>query len=331
VILCGSSLAGEPHAHVHRLGKVGRIPDMTRIVVTGATGTIGDAVCRALVGRGDQPVGLSRDPAKAAAKLPEAEWHAWKDPLTTQPPAEALAGAAGVVHLLGEPISQRWRADAKQRIRDSRVLSTRNLARALRELADDHGPNVLVSQSAAGFYGPRGSEQIDEHASAGSDFLAGVVSAWEREALTAGPACRVVVTRTGIVLSPSGGALAKMLPFFRAGVGGPVAGGRQYVPWIHIDDLVAALLFCLDSPDASGAVNVTAPRPVDNAELSKALGHVLHRPTVFPVPALALKLLYGQMSEIVTTGQRMIPRRLQDLGFAFSQPEIEPALRDVLG
>ena len=304
---------------------------MARIVITGATGTIGSAVCRKVLSRGDQPVALSRDPARSASRLPEAvEWHTWQDPLTTKPPTEALSGAAGVIHLVGEPVSQRWSAEAKRRIRDSRVLSTRNLVAALHELSDEQRPRVLVSQSAAGFYGPRGSEQIDEDASAGSDFLADLVGAWEREALRAAPACRVVVTRTGVVLSPSGGALAKMLPFFRAGIGGPVAGGHQYVAWVHIDDVAAAMLFCLDNPDANGPVNLTAP-PVDNAEFSRALGHALHRPAVLPVPALALKLLYGEMSEIVTTGQRLIPRRLRELGFEFSQPEIEPALRAVLG
>lgn len=304
---------------------------MARIVITGATGTIGKAVCRALLARGDQPVGLSRDPAKAAASMPDAEWHAWADALgSEEPPAAALAGAGGVIHLLGEPVAQRWSAAAKQRIRDSRVISTRNLVAALRGLDDELRPPVLVSQSATGYYGPRHAEEIDEHASAGNDFLAGVVSAWEHEALAASRGCRVVVTRTGVVLSPSGGALAKMLPFFRAGIGGPVAGGHQYVPWIHIDDLVGALLFCLDSDGVEGPVNVTAPRPVDNAELSKALGRALHRPAVLPVPAAALKLLYGDMAEIITTGQRAIPRRLEELGFSFRYPEIEPALRDVL-
>ncbi len=305
---------------------------MARVIVTGATGTIGSAVCRGLLARGDQPVALSRNPARAVSRLPEGvEWHAWPDPLATPPAAETVAGADGVVHLLGEPVSQRWSAEVKRRIRESRVLSTRNLVAALRQLADGQRPRVLVSQSATGFYGPRGSEQIDEQAPPGEDFLAGVVGAWEREALQASPACRVAVTRTGVVLSRSGGALAKMLPFFRAGIGGPVAGGSQYVPWVHIDDLVAALLFCLDQTDAAGPVNVTAPRPVDNAELSKALGRVLRRPAVLPVPGLALKLLYGEMSEIVTTGQRAIPRRLLELGFSFRQPELEPALRDVLG
>jgi hypothetical protein len=305
---------------------------MAQIVVTGATGTIGGAVCRALLARGDQPVALSRNPTAASDSLPEAvQWHAWPDPLATPPPAEALTGADAVIHLLGEPVSQRWSDEVKQRIRDSRVLATRNVVAALRQLSDGQRPGVLVSQSATGYYGPRGSEQLDEHASAGNDFLAGVVSAWEHEALAAASVCRVAVTRTGVVLSPNGGALAKMLPFFRAGIGGPVAGGHQYVPWVHIDDLVAALLFCVDNGAAAGPLNVTAPRPVDNAELSRALGHALHRPAVLPVPGLALKLLYGEMSEIVTTGQRAVPRQLEQLGFVFGQPEIEPALRDVLG
>ncbi len=304
---------------------------MARIVLTGATGTIGSAVCSELLARGDLPVALSRDPAGSAGKLPSAvEWHAWREPEVAPAPAEALAGAAGVIHLMGEPVSQRWTSAAKQRIRDSRVLSTRMLVAALQALPEDQRPPVLVSQSATGYYGPHGAEELDENAAAGDDFLARVVSAWEHEALAAASVCRVAMTRTGVVLSPSGGALAKMLPFFRAGVGGPVAGGHQYVPWIHIDDLIGALLFCLDDPGAVGPLNVTAPRPVQNSELSKALGRALHRPAVFPVPALALKVLYGEMAEIVTTGQRALPRRLMELGFSFRHEEIEPALRDVL-
>jgi uncharacterized protein (TIGR01777 family) len=235
-----------------------------------------------------------------------------------------------VIHLLGEPVSQRWSSAAKQRIRDSRVLSTHMLISALRQLPETERPRVLVSQSATGYYGPRQDQRLDERDPPGDDFLAKVVSAWEREALAAAPQLRVAVTRTGVVLSPSGGALAKMLPFFRAGIGGPVAGGRQYVPWVHIDDVVGALLLCLDNPGADGPVNLTAPRPVDNRELSKVLGRVLHRPAVLPVPALALRVLYGEMSEIVTTGQRVLPRRLEDLGYIFRHRELEPALRDVL-
>jgi hypothetical protein len=157
-----------------------------------------------------------------------------------------------------------------------------------------------------------------------------VVTAWEHEAALAEEFMRVVCTRTGVVLSPGGGALAKMLPFFKLGVGGPVAGGRQYVPWIHLDDVVGAVLRCVDDTAAEGPVNVTAPNPVTNAELSRALGHVLGRPAVLPVPGMAVKLLYGEMAEIVTTGQRALPGRLTSLGYEFRHPELEAALRDVL-
>jgi uncharacterized protein (TIGR01777 family) len=157
------------------------------------------------------------------------------------------------------------------------------------------------------------------------------VTAWEREASAAEPVARVVRTRTGVVLAPSGGALAKMLPPFKLAVGGPVAGGRQYVPWVHLDDVVGAVLRCLDDPALTGPVNVTAPNPVTNAELARALGRVLRRPAVLPVPALALRALYGEMAVIVTTGQRALPARLTEAGYEFRFPELEPALRDVLG
>jgi uncharacterized protein (TIGR01777 family) len=304
---------------------------MARIVVTGATGTIGMAVCEALLARGDEPVGLSRDPARADSLLPRGvDTQAWSNPLSEPPPVGALENAAGVIHLLGEPVAQRWTDAAKRRIRDSRVLSTRKLVEGLGLVAAECRPGVLVSQSATGYYGPSDDRELDEQAPAGTDFLAGVVKDWEAEALAAAPLARVATTRTGVVLAPAGGALAKMLPFFRAGIGGPVAGGHQYVPWIHIDDVVAALLFCLDQAAASGPVNVAAPNPVDNAGLSRALGGALHRPAVLPVPGFALKLLYGEMSVIVTTGQRVVPRRLEELGFTFRQPDLEPALRDVL-
>jgi uncharacterized protein (TIGR01777 family) len=217
-----------------------------------------------------------------------------------------------------------------ERIRASRVAGTRSLVQGLLALAPERRPSTLISQSATGYYGPHGDEQLAEDAPAGHDFLAGVVLAWEREALVAAPNLRVVLTRTGVVLSPEGGALAKMLPFFRLGIGGPVAGGRQYVPWVHLDDVVGVLLFCLDNAAAVGPVNLTAPNPVTNTELSRMLGRVLGRPAVLPVPALALKLLYGDMAEIVTTGQRVVPARLEQLGYRFRDPELEPALRDVL-
>jgi uncharacterized protein len=303
-----------------------------RIVVTGATGTIGRALAEALTGRGDEVVALSRDEARGREALASraSEVRAWANPTEEPPPPEALAGVDAVVNLIGEPIAQRWSDDAKHRIRDSRVRATCQLVEGLGALPDDERPGVLVSQSATGYYGPSDDRPLDEEAPAGSDFLADVVLAWEREAL-AGPArMRTVVTRTGVVLSPTGGALGQMLPFFKLGLGGPVAGGHQYVPWIHLDDVVGGIIHCVDGR-LDGAVNLTAPNPVTNAELAKALGRTLHRPAVLPVPAFGLKLLYGEMATIVITGQRVIPAVLERNGYRFRHREIDEALRDVLG
>jgi uncharacterized protein len=303
-----------------------------RVLITGATGTIGLAVADALKARGDQVVALSRDPERAQRVLGQGvEVHPWSDPVGQPPPVEAFAGADAVVNLLGEPIAQRWTDTAKERIRESRVQGTRAVVAALNALPEDARPRVLISQSATGYYGARGDAPLDEQASPGDDFLAEVVVAWEHEATAAAQApARVVCTRTGVVLSPSGGALGKMLPFFKLGIGGPVAGGHQYVPWIHLDDVVGGLVHCLDSEEADGPVNLTAPEPVTNAELSRALGHALGRPAVLPVPGIAVRLLYGEMAEVVTTGQRAIPARLRELGYSFRHPGIELALKDVL-
>jgi uncharacterized protein (TIGR01777 family) len=302
-----------------------------RVLITGATGTIGLAVADALCARGDRVVALSRDPERGQRVLGDGvEVHPWPDPVAGPPPAEAFSGVDAVVNLLGEPVAQRWTDTAKERIRESRVQGTRAVVAAISALPADGRPRALISQSATGYYGPRGDAPLDEQASAGDDFLADVVIAWEREAAAAESAVRVVCTRTGVVLSPGGGALAKMLPFFKLGIGGPVAGGHQYVPWIHLDDVVGGLLHCLDSEAAAGPVNLTAPEPVTNAELSRALGHALGRPAVLPVPGVAVRLLYGEMAEMVTTGQRAIPARLRELGYTFRHPGIELALKDVL-
>jgi uncharacterized protein (TIGR01777 family) len=291
-----------------------------RVALTGASGTIGSAVARELRQRGDEVTALSRSGAGEAVR--------WAAPKEEPAPAEALRGRDAVVHLLGEPIDQRWSDEAKREIRDSRVLGTRNLVAALRALSAEERPRVLVSQSAVGYYGPHGDEPVDESAPAGDDFLAHVVADWEAEALAAADlGVRVVTTRTGVVLSSGGGALQKMLPFFKLGIGGPVAGGRQYVPWVHLDDVAAAVLFAIDTDAVGGAVNVTAPDPATNRELSRALGRVLRRPAIAPVPAFALKLLYGEMSTIVTTGQRAVPARLTELGYSFRRPDLEDALR----
>ena len=302
-----------------------------RVVITGATGTIGRELAAALGERGDAVVALSRDRDRAIQALGHGvKVEQWSDPMTSPPAPDALSGADAVVHLLGEPVAQRWSPDAKRRIRDSRVQATRMLVQGIAALPEGERPRALVSQSATGFYGPRGDEAIDEDAGPGTDFLAGVVVEWEREALGARALTRVALTRTGVVLSSSGGALAKMLPFFRLGIGGPVAGGRQYVPWIHQEDVVRALIKCIEDDSAEGAVNVTAPNPVTNAELSRALGRTLRRPAFLPVPGFAIGLLYGEMAQVVTTGQRALPRRLEGMGFEFLHGDLEPALRDVL-
>ncbi|HLH15112.1 MAG TPA: TIGR01777 family oxidoreductase [Solirubrobacteraceae bacterium] len=302
-----------------------------RVVLTGATGVIGDALSRALLAQEHEVLALTRDVERARTRLdPRVQPQAWPDPMRTPPPASALAGADAVVHLLGEPIAQRWSARVKRAIEDSRVLSTRWLLAALADVDPERRPRTLVSQSATGYYGARSNEPLAESASPGSDFLATVTQRWEHEASRPLEGLRVALTRTGVVLSPRGGALAKMLPPFRLGVGGPVGGGRQYVPWVHLDDVVGALAHCLADERAAGPINVTAPAPATNAQLARALGRALHRPAVLPVPALALRVLYGEMASIVLSGQRALPARLQQLGYRFRHPELADALEDVL-
>jgi uncharacterized protein len=298
-----------------------------RVTLTGATGLIGRKLVAALRARGDDVAVLSRSPERAERSLGVGAF-AW-DPAAGAAPAEALGGRDAVVHLAGEPVAQRWSAEVKQAIRDSRVTGTRNLVAGLR--AADPRPGVLVSSSAVGVYGPRGDEVVVEGTPPGDDFLASVTVAWEREAEAAAAlGMRVVRIRTGVVLDQSGGALATMLPPFKLGLGGPVAGGGQYLPWIHVDDLVALYLRALDDVSWSGAYNGTAPEPVTNREFSKALGRALHRPAVAPVPALALRLRFGEMADIVIAGQRAVPERALAAGFEFRHADLDGALADAL-
>jgi len=300
-----------------------------RVLVTGASGFLGSAVCDALLARGDETVGLTRDPQRARQGNPTVTWHAW-NPAAERPPASALEGVDGVVNLVGEPIDQRWTDAAKQRIRDSRGRSTKNLVDAIS--ATEPRPKMLVSQSAVGYYGDRGEAVVDESTGPGSTFDAEVCVAWEtaaREAEKVG--VRVVVVRSGLVLDPEHGLLKQLLLPFKLGVGGPLAGGGQYMPWIHVDDEVRLLLWALDTDGASGTYNATAPNPVTNREFSKALGRVLGRPAVIPLPKLALKARFGgELGEVAAGGQRTIPRRALDAGFEFRHPELEPALTDLL-
>ena len=300
-----------------------------RVTLTGATGLIGPRLVRELLSRGDEVTVLTRDPAKARAALDGVEAVAWADPGSEPAPAEALAGRDAVVHLAGEPVAQRWSDDVKRRILASREHGTRNLVAGLR--ASNPRPAALVSSSAVGYYGHHDDERLDEQTPPGSDFLAGVCAAWEREAQAAAEdGTRVVVVRTGIVLDADGGALETMLPFFKLGIGGPVAGGRQYMPWIHLDDLVGIYLQAVDDPTWSGPVNGSAPEPVTNKAFSKALGKVLKRPAFAPVPTLAIKALYGEMAQIVVNGQRAVPARTTELGYEFRHAELEAALRSAL-
>jgi uncharacterized protein len=299
------------------------------ITMTGATGLIGRKLVQALRDRGDGLTVLTRSPERAAATL-GVEAVRWA-PETEPAPAEALVHRDAVVHLAGEPVAQRWSADAKRRIRESRETGTRNLVAGLRE-AGTLAPRTLVASSAVGYYGKHGDERVPESTPAGSDFLADVCVAWERESSAAASklGMRVVQIRTGVVLDKDGGALAKMLPPFKLGVGGPVAGGDQYLPWIHVDDLVGLYLKALDDPSWSGAYNGSAPEPVTNTEFSKALGRALHRPAFAPVPAFAIKLLYGEMAEIVTEGQRAVPERALAGGFTYTYADLDAALADAL-
>ncbi len=272
---------------------------------------------------------MTRDPQRARQGNPTVTWHAW-NPVVERPPASALEGVDGVVNLVGEPLDQRWTDAAKQRIRDSRERSTKNLVDAIN--AAEPRPKALVSQSAVGYYGDRGEAVVDESTGPGSTFDAEVCVAWEaaaREAEKVG--VRVVVVRSGLVLDPDHGLLKELLLPFKLGLGGPLAGGGQYMPWIHVADEVRLLLWALDTEDASGTYNATAPNPVTNREFSKALGRALGRPAVVPVPKLALKARFGdELGEVAAGGQRTIPRRAVDAGFEFRHPELEPALSDLL-
>lgn len=302
-----------------------------RVLVTGATGAIGSAACDALLARGDEVVGLSRDPDKARRGAPTITWHAWES-TAERPPSAAFDGVDGVINLVGEEINQRWSDEVKKRIRESRVRSTKNLVDGL--LSAEPRPRALVSGAAVGIYGLRcGDAILDEDRPAGDDFLAEVVVAWEAAAGQAESAgVRVATIRTGLVLDQDSGLLDQLLPIFKLGGGGPLAGGAQYMPWIHLDDEVAMLLWALDDDRVSGPVNASAPNPVTNKEFSKTLGRVLRRPAVFPAPKLAVAALRGgEVADFVTASLRAVPRRALDTGFVFRHPELEPALRDLLG
>lgn len=296
-----------------------------RALVTGATGFVG----RHLLPHISEPVVLTRRPQQFQASQPGVEVHGW-DPLGERPPAAAFRGVEAVFHLAGEPVAEgRWTAAKKERIRESRRLGTANLVQGLREVAER--PPVLVSASAVGIYGDRGDETLDESSRPADDFLADVCRQWEERSAGARElGLRVVNPRIGIVLGRDGGALAKMLTPFKWGAGGRLARGRQWMPWIHIDDLVGLLLHAVRTSDLNGPMNAVGPQPVTNRDFTQALARTLHRPAVFPMPGAMLKLIFGQFAEVLLASQRVLPKAALASGYRFQFNELSAALENLL-
>lgn len=279
------------------------------IAITGASGLIGTRVRQRLTEAGHTATPIPRDSSDAAL-------------------GEILASADAVIHLAGEPVAQRWNDAAKKRIHDSRVEGTRHLVKALS--TQSMRPRVLVCASAVGYYGSRGDQILTEASSPGTDFLARVVVDWEEAAQSAESlGLRVVRLRLGMVLG-NGGALAKLLPPFRFGVGGRLGSGHQWMAWIHLEDAVNLILFAVNYAAIRGAVNATAPHPVTNEEFTDRLAQALHRPAILPVPGFALKLALGEMSGMVLASQRVLPTVAKSAGFRFQYPELHPALENLL-
>jgi hypothetical protein len=304
-----------------------------RVFITGGTGLVGSRLVPRLRQRGDTVVLLSRRPAAARDKFRDCEV-VEGDPMKAGPWMDRLAECDGVVHLAGENVfGRRWNDEYKAMLRESRIQGTDNVVQALAKNPGGSGgvPKVLASASAIGFYGPHGDEEVTEESPAGNDFLARVCVDWENSARAAQSyGVRVALVRVGIVLDKEGGALAKLLTPFKLGVGGPVGTGKQWMAWIHHDDLVGLFLLALDNAGATGPVNGTAPVPVTNKDFSTALGKALGRPSFLPAPGFALRLVLGESADIVVTGQRVLPKRAQELGYSFRFPTIDAALQNVL-
>jgi uncharacterized protein (TIGR01777 family) len=306
-----------------------------RIVITGGSGLIGRALARELGGAGHDVVVLTRNPEKAGNLPPgvrAARWDGrtsagWVSLLD----ADSSTGGTAIIHLAGESISEgRWTAEKKRRIRESRVASGEAVLAAIREAPVK--PRVLLQGSAVGYYGDRGNEIVREDASPGNGFLADVCVEWEEStAAVETLGVRRPLLRTGIVLAREGGALPAMSLPFKMMIGGPIGDGRQWFPWIHMEDEIGAIRFLLEREDAQGPFNLSAPTPVTNLELSRALGRVLARPSFLPAPGFALRIALGEMADMLLQGQRAIPSRLMQMGYAFRWPDLEPALRDLLG
>ena len=299
-----------------------------KVLITGATGLIGRALCHALTEEGHRIVGVSRSSRKLAG-LEVAEMHEW-DSQAGPPPEAALDQVDAVINLAGEPIAaKRWSDQQKKAIRDSRIVTTRNLVEGMRRA--QRQPQVFVSGSAVGYYGNRGDQQLEETSSPGRGFMSEVCQEWEREAARASElGIRVALVRTGVVLSADGGALEKMLPPFKMGVGGRLGSGKQWFPWIHIDDIVGIFKHTIQNSQINGPINGAAPQGATNAEFTRELGRALHRPAFLPVPEFALRALMGEMANVLFDSQRVIPAAALASGYEFHYPQLGPALTDVL-
>jgi uncharacterized protein len=297
-----------------------------KCVISGGTGFIGRRIVDRLLRDGHYVGVWSRKPGKE--KRTAVGSFTW-DPLQGEPPLESLNSMDAVIHLAGEPVAQRWNAAVKQRIRDSRVLGTRRLVDAIGRV--QHKPKVLVCASAIGYYGDRGDEVLSESSTPGSGFLVDVCRGWEAEAGRAAEfGLRVIRLRIGFVLGKGGGAMARMVPAFRAFAGGRLGSGRQWMPWIHENDVAEMFVHAVEN-DISGVWNATSPNPVTNADFTREMGKALHRPALFPVPPFALKLAFGEMGQHMLDSARVIPAAPLKTNFQFQYPELGPALRDLLG
>ncbi len=301
------------------------MPFPTRALITGGTGFVGSQLAK----RFKRPIILSRNAEKAKAQLGDVDARAWDATSAIAP--GTFDDVDVVFHLAGDSVADgRWTDEKRARIRDSRVVGTERVVEGIG--ASSRRPRVLVAASAVGYYGDRGDEVLAEDAAPGDDFLAGVCVAWERAAIAAREhGVRVVTARIGFVIGDSGGALAKMLPPFRMGVGGPLGSGKQYMSWVHVDDVVGLLEHAFTNDTVDGAMNATAPEPVTNRAFSSALGRALHRPSFLPVPAIALKIALGDFSQAVLASQRAVPTVALRTGYRFAHSDLDVALRQVVG
>lgn len=301
-----------------------------KVLVTGATGFVGQRVVKQLLEAGDDVVVLTRNVAKGALNLgTKCKFYTWSD-TTTPPPMEAFLGVEGVINLLGEGIAdKRWNEEQKKKIHDSRIMSTQRIVEAIKAMPVK--PKALISASAIGIYGDRGNEELSEDASTGNDYLASLCKEWEAEAYKAKEfGVRVAVLRTGVVLGKNGGALKKMLPIFKLGAGGPVGSGKQYMSWIHVEDLAQMYVVALKNPSYEGPYNGTALNPATNKEFTQTLGKALHRPAFAPVPGFALKLVFGEMASVLLEGQKVIPSKFKASKFRYRYPSLEMAIKESL-